>query len=182
MHKTTLTSAMTLFFVGFTTLTAAAQSVHDARIMWSAFQCGIFAEMAGDTQEQQRLFLVGIKAGRQFIAAIQRGQISSDALNTEVPIGVLMLLGGPSVDFMIGRIAESATKDAFDAIVSKDENGMPLQWTDRIRDEEHRKIKAQNRYLKSNCALIRLDEGGVGSPISNFIHEIREFLCRAVSR
>jgi hypothetical protein len=28
MHKTTLTSAMTLFFVGFTTLTATAQSVH----------------------------------------------------------------------------------------------------------------------------------------------------------
>jgi hypothetical protein len=40
-----------------------------ARLMWSAFQCGTYARLSDDENEQTRLFLVGLKAGREAIRA-----------------------------------------------------------------------------------------------------------------
>jgi hypothetical protein len=149
MRKSTLTSAMALFFAGSMVLTGDAQSARDGRVMWSAFECGLFAEMSGNKEEQERLFGIGIKAARQFINALQNGQISPEAVRSEVPIGVTMYLSGPSVDFIIGRIFENATKDAFDAVVER-KNGQAT-----IRDDEVRKSNARHKYGEKNCALIR---------------------------
>jgi hypothetical protein len=49
-------------------------------------------------------------------------------VRSEVPIGVTMLLAGPSADFVVGRIFENAMGDAFDGIVKKE--GMLLPITD----------------------------------------------------
>jgi len=35
-------------------------------------------------------------------------------------------LQGPSIDFMIGRIFEGATEDAFDKVVKEHNNGLPI--------------------------------------------------------
>jgi hypothetical protein len=95
-----------------------------------------------------------LNVGRQFVEAVQNHQISPEAVNSEVPIGVTMLLAGPSVDFIIGRIFENAMGDAYDNIV-KQKNGVPLPVDDWVRDEEVKKSKAQLKYLQGNCELIR---------------------------
>src|SRR5262245_41234939 len=45
-------------------------------LMWAAFQCGTYAGLSGDEKEQARLFEVGLKAGREFLDAINKGQIT----------------------------------------------------------------------------------------------------------
>jgi hypothetical protein len=154
VRKTTSTSAAALVLAASWSVAAAAQNARDGRVMWSAFQCATFAEMSGDTKEHERLFGIGLKAGRQFVEAVQNGQISPEAVRSEVPIGVTMYLGGPSVDFIIGRIFENAMGDAYDDIVKR-KNGLPLPTSDWIMDKEARKPDANNKYAKSNCALLR---------------------------
>jgi hypothetical protein len=122
--------------------------------MWSAFQCGTFAEMSGNEKEQARLFDVGLKAGRDFLDAVKTRQITPEVAKSEVPIGVSMLLGGPSTDFVIGRIFENALRDAYDDIVKMD-NGFLLDSSKWVMDDELRKAKAQTRYLKGNCVLVK---------------------------
>jgi hypothetical protein len=148
MRKSTLTTAIALVFAGSTVLTAGAQSARDGRVMWSAFQCATFAEMSGDTKEQERLFTIGVKAGRQFVEALQNRQISPEAVNSEAPIGVTMRLSGPSVDFMIGRIFESATSDAYDDVVKRKND-------DWVMDKELKKSIAKQKHHEGNCELIR---------------------------
>jgi hypothetical protein len=153
MHKAVLTFA-TALLSGLVPLTAAAQNARDGRVMWSAFQCSTFAEMSGNNQEQERLFGIGVKAGRRFVEALKNGQISPDAVSTEVPVGVTMLLAGPSVDFIIGRIFESAMGDAFDSVVKR-KDGLLRPVDDWVQDQEVRKPIAQQKYLQGNCGLIR---------------------------
>ena len=153
MHKAVLTFATALLF-GLAPLTTDAQNARDGRVMWSAFQCATFAEMSGSNQEQDRLFGIGMKTGRRFVEALQNNQISPEAMRSEVPIGVTMLLAGPSVDFIIGRIFENATRDAFDSIV-KQKNGVLMPVDDWVQDQEVRKLIAQRKYLQGNCGLIQ---------------------------
>jgi hypothetical protein len=154
MCKSTLTTAIALLFAGLMVSNAGAQSVQDARVMWSAFQCATFAEMSGDTKEQERLFTIGLKAGRQFVEALQNRQISPEAVNSEAPMIVIMLLAGPSVDFIIGRIFESAMNDAFDDVVKR-KNGMELPVADWVMDKELKKSIAKQKHHQGNCELIR---------------------------
>jgi hypothetical protein len=154
MHKAIPTSATALVLAASWVLTAAAQNARDGRVMWSAFQCATFAEMSGDKKENERLFGIGLKAGRQFVEAVKNGQLSPEAVSSEVPIGVTMYLAGPSVDFIIGRIFENAMGDAYDDVVKR-KNGTLLPTTDWVVDEEIRKPDAKHRYVKGNCALIR---------------------------
>jgi hypothetical protein len=106
------------------------------------------APRAGDKQEQGRLFDIGFKAGRRFVEALQNGQISPEAMRSEVPIGVTMLLAGPSVDFVIGRIFENAMGDAFDSIVKR-KDGMLMPVDDWVQDQEGRKSIAQRNISKA---------------------------------
>jgi hypothetical protein len=116
------------------------------RVLWSAFQCATFAEMSGDGKEQERLFEVGFKAGRQFVEAVNNRRISPDAVRSEVPIGVTMLLAGPSTDFIIGRIFENAVRDAYNEIAKKD---------GALLDQEVIGSNARHKYVAKNCALIQ---------------------------
>jgi len=125
------------------------------RVMWAAFSCATYAEMSGDKREQERLFNIGYTAGQRFLQGIKDKTVS-EADAREAPIGVLMYLGGPSIDFMIGRVFESATGGAFDAVVKTDSKGTPihnpLEW---VNDDEVKRIKAQSRFRSSNCELVQ---------------------------
>jgi hypothetical protein len=154
MRGVTPTFAMALLFAGSTVLTAGAQSARDGRVMWSAFECATFAEMSGDKKEQERLITVGLKAGRQFIEGLQNNKISPEAAEAETPVAVTLRFGGPSVDFIIGRVFEGALNDAYDDIVKR-KNGLLLPVADWVKDEEVKKSRAQQEYLQGNCALIR---------------------------
>lgn len=134
---------------------ASAQDINRARLAWSAFSCGMFAKMAGDIDEQQRLFQLGYQNGREFLEAVMNQTISEEEMKG-APIGVTMLLGGPSADFALGRIFESAIGDAYDTVVKRDSAGTllaePSEW---VMDDEVQKIIAKTKYQQSNCALIR---------------------------
>jgi hypothetical protein len=125
------------------------------RVTWAAFQCATFAEMSGNEKEQKRLFELAVKAGREFLKALESGDISREAVNSEVPIGVIMLLAGPSTDFILGRIFEGAMGEAFDDIVKRDSGGISLPTSEWVYDKDIRRTKASSRFTKNNCALVR---------------------------
>lgn len=125
------------------------------RIMWSAFACSTYAEMGKDRGEQERLFKVGYDSGKKMLEGVINKTIPDSTLR-EAPIGVTMRLGGPSVDFMIGRIFESAMNDAFDEVVKEDSNGFPINDPAKWHtDDELKAAIAQNKYLHANCTIIR---------------------------
>ncbi len=118
-----------------------------ARVMWSAFICGTYAEISEEKAEQKRLFEVGIRAGREFLGALLENKISDSEYSKEVPVGVTLVLGGPSIDFMIGRVFAAASKDAWEKTMEE------IDTLDNIGGEL-RKIKAENLFFKSNCSII----------------------------
>ena len=73
-------------FASITALNAADEKALLGHIMWSAFQCSAFAELAENKNEQERLYLVGLNAGRTFLEAMKAGQISEQAAREAVPI------------------------------------------------------------------------------------------------
>jgi hypothetical protein len=137
---------------------AAAQTAFEkarlARVMWSAFQCATYADYAQDNSERARLIEIGLKAGREFLEAAKAGQITPEAGNAEVPEVIMPFLGGPSVDFALGRIFESSINDAADEIIKK-RNGLYLQSTEWVTDESLQKSKAQTEFQKGNCKALR---------------------------
>jgi hypothetical protein len=131
------------------------------RVMWSAFECATFAAMADKQEDAKHLFDIGVKAGRDFIEALNRGNISQEEFSTMVPVGVTMLIreGGPSTDFVVGRVYSYASENAYDAIVKTSALGLPLDAKDWILDDGLKKIKAENSYSHSNCELIEKPSG-----------------------
>ena len=138
------------------------------RVSWSSFQCATWADMSGNKKEHAPLFVVGLKAGREFINAVRSGQVTAKLAKQEAPIEVTTLLEGPSTDFLLGRIFQSAGLDAYDKIV-KEENGILLEPSKWINDKELIKTKAQTRYLNGNCAALKekVDRGGKSKTKSN---------------
>jgi hypothetical protein len=128
-----------------TVLNAADEKALLGRIMWSAFQCSAFAELAENKNEQERLYLVGLNAGRTFLEAMKAGQISEQAVKDEVPINVLQRLEGPSTEFVIDKIHAAATGYAYDEIVKRKTG----KWGPTQKQE------ARSAYTNKNCVLIR---------------------------
>jgi hypothetical protein len=124
------------------------------RVMWSAFSCGIYAEMSGNISEQERLFEVGITAGRNFVDGI-RNKTITDTEVRKAPIGVLMRMNGPSTDFIIGRIFEAAAEDAFDRVAKEDSRDFPIYDPTKWADDELKVIRAKKKYQNSKCILIQ---------------------------
>jgi hypothetical protein len=123
-------------------------------VMWSSFSCATYAELSSDEKEQKRLFTVGYSRGKQFVAAIENKTVSEKEIS-RAPLSVLQRLQGPSIDFMIGRIFEGATEDAFDKVVKEDNNGLPILDPRDWADGELKVARARNKYQTSNCALIQ---------------------------
>ena len=120
------------------------------RTMWSAFECGAFAEDSGERQEAQRLYSFGIEAGRQFLVAVRAGSVTKEELSSSVPVGVTLRLGGASDEFIIGRIFEGALHDAMDRIWYDSDDFTQS----RPRSEELRKLAAEVLYRRGNCELV----------------------------
>ncbi len=134
----------------------AVASEEDAKasmVMWAAFECSTYAEMSGDPSRQGVLFEHGLSAGKQFFAAIENGTITAEEQHKHVPYIVHLLASGPSVDFVLGRIFESAMNSAYDDVVKEDMSGLPLPIEEWINDEELIKSHAKLLYQRSNCDL-----------------------------
>jgi hypothetical protein len=147
-------SAVILILAVFALPVRGQSAANRGRVMWSAFQCATFAEMSGDTVQQKRLFDLGYAAGQGWLSDL-KDKKSSEAELREAPIGVRMLLGGPSIDFMIGRIFESAMNDAFDEVVKEDESGSPIFDPAKWASDEVKSIRARTKFRRSNCELLK---------------------------
>ena len=127
---------------------AADEQALLGHVMWSAFECSAYAELAEEKTEQERLYLVGLNAGRTFVEAMKAGQIPEQAVNHYVPISVLQRLKGPSNDIVIGKILAAATGSARDEVV-KSSSGIWGRWGTTQKQE------ARFAYTYHNCILIR---------------------------
>lgn len=125
-----------------------------ARVMWSAFSCATFAEISGDKKEQERLFELGYKSGKAFVDGVRTKTISEAEIK-EAPVGVLWHMAGPTTEFVIGRIFEVASNDAYDKVVKEDSEGLPIMDPSKWANDELKIIRAKTKYLRSNCTLIR---------------------------
>jgi hypothetical protein len=138
-------ATIVLFFTMSGAAQAQTKKPNLGLVMWSACSCATYAELSGNEPEQKRLFNIGYTAGRKFLDGI-KDQTITEADRREAPIGVLIRLGGPSIDFMLGRIFEGANEDAFDHVVKEDNNGLPLLNPSDWADGELKVTKARNKF------------------------------------
>ena len=113
---------------------------------WSALECSALASVMNDEIEQARLFTLGYESGRKFMGAVQSKKVTIKDLQSEVPSGLLMVMQGPSVDFMLGRAFESALDNAMRGIFTS--NG-------DLHSDELKKTLATTKYDQKNCRLVR---------------------------
>jgi len=112
--------------------------------MSGAFKCSTYAQLFHDQKEQQRLFQIGLKAGRDYVEGLKsRDDLAMGEMS--------MFIRGVSTDFVVGQLYEAESTHAYDEIV-KYQNGLPLQqWL----DASAAKTQAELSYRKSNCSLIQ---------------------------
>jgi hypothetical protein len=84
------------------------------RKVWAAFECAALAGIAGDADQQKRLFTLGYEQGKTFIEALRSGKIERQDLTREVPVGLLGLdvPSATSADFVLGRVWEAVLEEA----------------------------------------------------------------------
>lgn len=112
---------------------------------WSAFECSALAEKSKNPKEQERLFKYGYVQGLKFIEAIQSEKIKREDLSKDVPLIMLLLLQGPTADFMLGRVFESALDSALEDVFKSGE---------KFNSNEMQETIAKNKFWKQNCQLI----------------------------
>mgnify|MGYP006915206776 FL=1 len=110
--------------------------------------------MSGQQDEANRLFLVGLRAGTKFLDAAKAGSITQEEAKRNVPLGVSLLLDGPSDDFVIGRIYESAINNAFDSVVKRDAQGLLLESNNWVSDPKLEVSNAKLKYQQANCDIL----------------------------
>ena len=114
------------------------------------------AGMAEKSDEAQTLFNTGLESGRTFIKQIESNEVTEDYIRSNVPIGTTMVVfeGGPTTDFILGRLYESVSTYAYDKVVKEDKGGQPLKVGEWNLDKDLKKSIAEGKYLKSNCELL----------------------------
>lgn len=128
---------------------AAAERTNPYVIMaqsaWSAFECSVLAEKAGNMAEQKRLFEYGHAQGLNFIAAVNSGTARKEDVPGAAPFSMLLLLRGPTPEFALGRIFEAALRSALEDVFASG---------DAYGSEKIQESAATREFWKRNCSLI----------------------------
>jgi hypothetical protein len=134
------------FWLGFSNVCQAQEvTARDATRMVTAFMCSIYAEKSGDRTEQERLFTLGYETGKFFLNGALAGNIS-EAEEKKIPLAVLWSLGGPTLEFQLGRIYADAAHRAHGKL-NKINDELP-------GGEDIEKLNAANLFEQRNCALL----------------------------
>jgi hypothetical protein len=140
-----LSAIAALFLAAFPTILLGQTSEEYAAMgqkLWAAFECGALAEYADKPEESRRLYNLGYDQGKTLLDAFRAGEVDHQA-RSKLPIPVLLMLdGGPTVDFILGRIFESAMQDT------------SRQLFEASNNKETRKIIAGQNFAKRNCGLL----------------------------
>ncbi|MBX4206002.1 hypothetical protein KW795_02290 [Candidatus Microgenomates bacterium] len=115
------------------------------RQTWSAFECSALASHIDKATEAERLFMYGYEQGKKFLEALRAEKIDEKDISQEVPIGLTLLLGGPSEDFMLGRIYSSAEEETLNEVFKTGND---------FNSDEIQKMIAENKFRDRNCQLI----------------------------
>ena len=144
-----MTSATIVATIGILAFSSPSFAASDADLnnlsdkMSGAFKCSTYAAIFHDQKEQQRLFQIGLKAGRDYVEGLKSRDDPTSEMST--------FIRGVSTDFVVGQLYEAESTHAYDEIV-KYQNGLPLkQWL----DASAAKTQAELSYRKSNCSLIQ---------------------------
>ncbi len=134
---------------------AAESELNRGRLAWSAFQCSVFAELSVNAEEQERLFVLGYETSQSLLNDSETMSAAEVEREKEtIPVFMLLVLGGPSIDFIVGRIFSAAQERAFNSVVKTDSSGLVQIDPNKWADGELKKIRAENKYRESNCALL----------------------------
>lgn len=128
---------------------AFAQTSKDYAAMgaatWAAFECSSLAAHSKNAEQQERLFLYGYKKGQEFVKAALGNKVDRKDLLSDVPSGLVMLLEGPSIDFILGRVYESAQDNALKGVFLT--NG-------ELNSRELQVAYSETKFQKANCRLV----------------------------
>jgi hypothetical protein len=144
-----MTSATIVATIGILVVSSPSFAASDADLnnlsdkMSGAFKCSTYAAIFHDQKEQQRLFQIGLKAGRDYVEGLKSRDDPTSEMST--------FIRGVSTDFVVGQLYEAESTHAYDEIV-KYQNGLPLnKWFDAPEP----KNQAERIYGQSNCSLIQ---------------------------
>jgi hypothetical protein len=126
----------------------------DAYTVMAAFECATYAEIAGKKTENERLFTLGYETAQKFLAAGISGELSPDE-EKKIPMGILMSLGGPTLEFQIGRIFSDTARRASDRVHKEDYDGNSLPIGEWEFDEQIAREKAGIFFDTENCIVVR---------------------------
>jgi hypothetical protein len=144
-HMSRATIVVSTIVTGILAFSSASLAANDADLaslgnkMSSAFKCSIYASMFHDWKEQQRLFQIGLKAGRDFVEGMKSRTDPNPSVGE-----MLAFVRGVSTDFMVGSMYDSEATKALDEIPPKQ----------RV-DPSEEKTQAEIVYRNSNCSLIQ---------------------------
>ena len=116
-----------------------------AKASWSAFECSALAAKLDKKSEAERLFKFGYDKGKAFISAMLENKVKREDLSDTAPIGVLFRLEGPTPDFMLGRIFESAQDNALKDVYETE---------GKFNSDETQGMLASSKFASSNCQII----------------------------
>jgi hypothetical protein len=147
MNRAAIIATIVASILSFPSLSLAASDAEIVSLsdkMSGAFRCSTYAQLFHDQKEQQRLFQLGLKAGRDYVEGLKsRDDPTMSEMST--------FIRGVSTDFVVGQMYESESTHAYDEIV-KYQNGLPLK---QGLDADAAKTQAELSYRKSNCSQIQ---------------------------
>jgi hypothetical protein len=129
-------------FTGILAFSSVSLAASDAEIvsfgdkMSGAFKCSTYASMFHDQKEQQRLFQIGLKAGRDYVEGLKSRDDPTSEMST--------FMRGVSTDFVVGQMYEAQSTHAYDEIVKNQSD----------TGADAAKTQAELTYRKSSCSLI----------------------------
>jgi hypothetical protein len=135
MSRATIVATVVTSILAFSSFSLASTDEEISSLgdkMSDAFKCSTYASIFRDQKEQQRLFQIGLKAGRDFVEGLK----SRDDPTSEL----LTFMRGVSTDFVVGQMYESESTHAYDEIAKL--------------DVPEAKIQAELSYRNGNCSLI----------------------------
>lgn len=119
-------------------------------LAWGAWECATAIEYTDNVEaDRSRYVELGINAARRFLEAEVAGDVPPEIWRQEVPVAFGLRVGGPSIDFVVGRWFEVAISTAFDEIHDDIPNGATL-----AQREDIRSLNAERLFRDRNCQLL----------------------------
>lgn len=118
------------------------------RKTFSLWSCTVLAGYSGNSAEAERLFNLGYETAKTFVEAVKDGKVKREDWGKHVPMLFGDMMGGPSIDFALGRMYE----------LVQDHTGDELREIFKktgATDDGSRKTQAHDMYGKQNCSFLR---------------------------